>query len=305
MQTCTGCGRAFEPYPVFGGVRLNLHGRKHCLGCRPHRNQRRPRRNVARPVRLKTCDSCGRSFPAKVVLDGRVRSMYRRRFCLVCSPFGAHNTSRTPPGSLDPGELAARRRMRRSDKTYRYQKKRRKSAKAKLVAERGGACVDCGYVGPAAALDFHHREPSGKDFAIGSFTGSWSRLVAESMKCDLVCASCHRLRHAAMRGLAKGGPVVEFRRSMKVRAVGFMGSSCRACDRVGPPAIFDFHHLDASRKSFGVGQDGVPRPWDKVVAELAKCVMLCANCHREVHAGVRTLAEGRLGLAEDAVAYAA
>ena len=84
-----------------------------------------------------------------------------------------------------------------------------------------------------------------------------------------------------------------------------MGSSCYGCDRTGPPALFDFHHVDAKDKAFGVGQDGIPRSWDRVLTELEKCVMLCANCHREVHAGVRTLRPTLLGLAEDATSYAA
>jgi hypothetical protein len=84
-----------------------------------------------------------------------------------------------------------------------------------------------------------------------------------------------------------------------------MGGACFGCGGRGLAAIFDFHHLDADRKDFGIGQDGIPRPWEKIVAELAKCVMLCANCHREVHAGVRELEEGLLGLAEDTVRYVA
>ena len=83
-----------------------------------------------------------------------------------------------------------------------------------------------------------------------------------------------------------------------------MGPTCGLCDLAGPPSLFDFHHRDAAEKAFGVS-DGIPRRWQKVVAELAKCVMLCANCHREVHAGVRELDGGVLGLAEDAVPYAA
>ena len=239
------------------------------------------------------------------MIDGRLRSLYRRRFCLDCSPFGAHNTSRTPPGALAGDDLTEHRRKRRNAKTYRYQKKQRKLVKAQLVLARGGRCVDCGYSGSASALEFHHRDAGGKDFAISAFGGSKSKLIAEAEKCDLVCANCHRLRHLIEDAAAKGGAVVEYRRSTKVRAVAFMGSTCHACGRDGPPAIFDFHHWDPKTKAFGIGQDGIPRQWAKVVAELAKCVMLCANCHREVHAGVRELDEGLLGLAEDALPYVA
>ena len=100
-------------------------------------------------------------------------------------------------------------------------------------------------------------------------------------------------------------PVVLFRRGIKARAVSHAGGVCRGCGRLGPNAVFEFHHRDARTKEFGIGQDGVPRSWERILAELAKCVMLCANCHREVHAGVRELDKGLLGLAEDAVHYAA
>lgn len=84
-----------------------------------------------------------------------------------------------------------------------------------------------------------------------------------------------------------------------------MGSACFACDRKGPLTIFEFHHWNSAEKDFGISEDGIMRSWAKVLAELAKCVMLCANCHREVHAGVRELDEGFLGLAEDTLPYVA
>ena len=305
VQVCVSCGVEFDPYPVTDGVRLNLRGRKQCLGCRPLRHLTRPRRNVARERRSKTCEACGALFPAKIEIDGVVRSMYRRRFCLACSPFGAHNTSAVPPGALDAEGLKEHRRRRRNAKNYRSQKKRRRNVKAELVAARGGRCADCGYTGTAAALDFHHRDPKDKEFAIGGFNGSRRRLLGEVEKCDLLCANCHRLRHQLDDRSAKGGPVVEFRRRAKLRAVAHMGGACFGCGREGLAAIFDFHHWEAGRKDFGIGQDGIPRPWSKITAELAKCVLLCANCHREVHAGVRELDEGLLGLAEDALRYVA
>jgi formate-dependent nitrite reductase cytochrome c552 subunit len=177
--------------------------------------------------------------------------------------------------------------------------------KTQLVAIRGGRCSDCAYSGPAAAFDFHHRDPASKRFGIGTFNGTWNALLAEAETCDMLCANCHRVRHAAEDVASKGGAVVDYRRRSKVRAVEHMGGRCFGCERIGPPALFDFHHMDAKDKQFGIGQDGISRTWEKVVAELEKCVMLCANCHREVHAGVRTIRPTLVGLAEDALLYAA
>lgn len=254
---------------------------------------------------MNVCGACGAEFPNRVVIDGLVRNLHGRTFCLDCSPFGAHNTSKTPPGALAPAELNEYRRRRRNAKTIRYQKRHRREVKSRLIAAHGGRCVDCGYAGALAALDFHHRDSGTKEFAISSFRGSWAKLVAEVEKCDLLCANCHRIRHLIEDRALQVGAVAASRRRTKIRAVAYMGGSCESCGRRGEPAIFDFHHVVPSQKEFGIGQDGIPRRWSAVVAELAKCVLLCANCHREVHAGVRELDEGLLGLAEDTVAYAA
>ena len=49
----------------------------------------------------------------------------------------------------------------------------------------------------------------------------------------------------------------------------------------------EFHHLDSSRKDFGISGQGYTRSWRRIREELDKCVLLCANCHREVHAGLQ------------------
>lgn len=304
MQKCAQCGREFEAYPVIDGVKLNLHGRKHCLDCRPLRRLLHARRRVAPRSRLLTCEACGDQFPSRIEIDGTWHSLYGRRFCLRCSPFGTHNTSKIAPGSMSALELAEYRRRRRNAKTYRSLKKRRRQRKRSLVAAAGGRCVDCGYDACLGGLEFHHRDPTTKAFGIGNFSGALERLEREASKCDLLCANCHRLRHAAEE-LPIVDPVVAHRRRRKLRAVAYMGGACYGCGRCGPASLFEFHHWDAKEKDFGIGQGGIPRSWAKVVAELAKCVMLCANCHREVHAGVRVLDEGLLGLAEPRLAYAA
>jgi hypothetical protein len=50
-----------------------------------------------------------------------------------------------------------------------------------------------------------------------------------------------------------------------------------------------FHHLDPATKRFHLGHNGVCRSLTKSRAEAKKCVLLCANCHAEVEAGLAGL----------------
>lgn len=204
-------------------------------------------------------------------------------------------------------DLTEFRRRRRSATVCRSVRKRRRRRKQDLITLSGGACIDCGYTLCLTALEFHHRDPETKEFTLGDFNGSLRRLIVEAGKCDLVCANCHRLRHVtAEDGSRTSSDVLgHVRRQTKVRAVEYMGSACYGCDRVGPPALFEFHHWDAREKAFGISETGAHHSWKKVDRELEKCVMLCANCHREVHAGMRQIRDTLVGLAEDALPYVA
>lgn len=51
----------------------------------------------------------------------------------------------------------------------------------------------------------------------------------------------------------------------------------------------DLHHLDPDSKEMNIGDVILHKPWDKLKAELDKCVVLCSNCHRKVHANLITL----------------
>ena len=178
-------------------------------------------------------------------------------------------------------------RTRRLESHVSYSRRRRAQVKAELVAERGGRCEDCGYDWTIRALEFHHRDPTTKDFALGGFLGSIERARREADKCSLVCANCHRIRHAHSRS-GSGHPVVRFRRNTKLKAVTLAGAVCRGCGLSEPVEALEFHHLDPKTKEFSLSADGMPRSWPQLRAELAKCVLLRANCHRETHAGLRS-----------------
>jgi hypothetical protein len=72
-------------------------------------------------------------------------------------------------------------------------------------------------------------------------------------------------------------------------SIAIMGGRCIGCSSVVPNSLFDFHHWDPREKGFGISRDGMARRWEVIAAELLKCAMLCANCHRELHRGVREL----------------
>jgi hypothetical protein len=61
------------------------------------------------------------------------------------------------------------------------------------------------------------------------------------------------------------------------------GLMCAGCGETHP-ATLDFHHTDATTKERTLG-DAVRAMWSrrKVLAEIAKCEVLCANCHRKRH----------------------
>lgn len=62
-------------------------------------------------------------------------------------------------------------------------------------------CLDCGITGEYGLLDFHHRDPSKKQFEIGKTGTTYSqenfssKMEDEILKCDILCPTCHRKRH--------------------------------------------------------------------------------------------------------------
>ncbi|UNA01829.1 HNH endonuclease [Vibrio phage PVA8] len=77
--------------------------------------------------------------------------------------------------------------------------------------------------------------------------------------------------------------VVSYRRRTKLRAVEYKGGCCERCGYDKCIEALEFHHTDPNGKDFGIASGGCKR-WERIVPELDKCIMLCANCHREEHA---------------------
>ena len=73
---------------------------------------------------------------------------------------------------------------------------------------------------------------------------------------------------------------------LKEKAIIYKGNKCCICGYDKCNGALEFHHIDPEQKDFGIGDKGHTRSWQKTKDELDKCIMVCANCHREIHAGL-------------------
>lgn len=138
-------------------------------------------------------------------------------------------------------------------------------------------CVLCGFA-DYRALEFHHRDPAQKDISIGKAAKSgWShqRILNEVAKCDLLCANCHKVVDKSYEYQATGSR----RRKMDFVHTYKQNHPC-ACG-VDNAQMLEFHHRNMTTKLFNIGQ--YHYSLDKIIIEIAKCNVLCANCHRINH----------------------
>src|SRR3989344_6876347 len=87
--------------------------------------------------------------------------------------------------------------------------------------------------------------------------------------------------------------VAKRRHKIKTMAIEYKGGKCQICGYQKYQGALDLHHINGEKKSFGIADKGYTRSWETIRDELDKCVLVCANCHREVEAGITQLSAAR------------
>jgi hypothetical protein len=80
--------------------------------------------------------------------------------------------------------------------------------------------------------------------------------------------------------------VTKRRKKLKSLAVELKGGKCQICGYCKYVGALDFHHLDENKKDFDLSTRGLTRSWEKIKEEIDKCILVCSNCHREIHGGL-------------------
>ena len=79
------------------------------------------------------------------------------------------------------------------------------------------------------------------------------------------------------------------RKKLRDMAREYKGNKCAVCGYNKCQRALSFHHLDPKLKDFGLSAKGLTRSWEKIQKEINKCILLCSNCHMEVHDGITQL----------------
>ncbi|MBU1784514.1 MAG: hypothetical protein KKG95_04155 [Candidatus Omnitrophica bacterium] len=79
------------------------------------------------------------------------------------------------------------------------------------------------------------------------------------------------------------------RQLVRMKTLGYKKEKCEKCGYNKCIEALEFHHLYDQQKEFGISSKGYTRSWIKVKAEIDKCILVCANCHREIHAKTAAL----------------
>ena len=142
---------------------------------------------------MRICRGCGKTIPNKIQIDGVTKVILNRKFCLECSPFGAHNTSKYDPVKRverDYGKYSPEQKERVKLCLY----KRALERKIKIIELAGGCCKRCGYNKNRRALTFHHKDRLTKSFGLSLnylWSKPWDLILEELDKCELYCMNCH------------------------------------------------------------------------------------------------------------------
>lgn len=109
-------------------------------------------------------------------------------------------------------------------------------------------------------------------------------LNSQQKYCSEICRKISRNKQNVLK-------VTKRRKKLKQLALAYKGGKCQICSYNKLSDALEFHHVEPEHKDFGIAHKGVTHGWEKIKKELAKCILVCAVCHRECHAGLHDVSK--------------
>lgn len=106
-------------------------------------------------------------------------------------------------------------------------------------------------------------------------------------KCDVKTENFHQRRGKANSSTycksCTTEQTVERMRNIKSQMIEYKGRCCSRCGYDKYQGALEFHHLDPNEKDFNPSDLKKYKFDDRMKSELDKCILVCSNCHREIH----------------------
>lgn len=138
---------------------------------------------------MKRCPKCDKTKHANKFGKDKNRKDGRNVYCKQCNREAGNERYR----NLTPEKKDRRKYF------HDRRRERLRPAWMKIIEEKFGQleCSRCGFNESFSALDFHHEDPSSKEFYIGHLFDMVpnEERIAELDKCTLLCSNCHRILH--------------------------------------------------------------------------------------------------------------
>lgn len=167
------------------------------------------------------------------------------------------------------------------------------------------ACVDCGVDLPYCVwVDGKKRKLTNRTRCLACLPFGTSPLSVRYATTGSISGRTKAAIKSAkwrQRVMAETGedPISVFRKARKRQIVNIIGG-CQICKYSRLISNLAFHHM--KNKQLSLSERDFQRSWDKLTPEIRKCILICNNCHGEVHAGMhlevldRKLAEVNLAV---------
>src|SRR6478609_2225540 len=144
-----------------------------------------------------------------------------------------------------------------------------------LVTVKAVPCADCHGACAACCMEFDHVRGAKKHNIAEMSSWARSTVIAEIAKCEIVCANCHRLRTERRRAVrAMNKPLAKFRLFVS----SLKAAPCADCSTCFEATAMDFDHVRGLKVASISNMWAFPRV--KLLEEVAKCDLVCVNCHR-------------------------
>lgn len=110
--------------------------------------------------------------------------------------------------------------------------------------------------------------------------------ISKQLKISISTVKRYKIKDVDKIKLTKSQSVIRWRKRVKLKLIEYKGGKCVKCGYNKCIEALHFHHVDPKEKDFSIS--GKTLSFEKMKKEVDKCILVCSNCHSEIHSETNT-----------------